>query len=77
MDVFHTLLDSELNDIESVIAALGKRFKPSDIEELRGLQFHHLVQGDESFEQFEQASAFNNSAGKCFLTSLGRTLTDC
>ena len=72
MDVFHTLLDSELNDIESVIAALGKCFKPSDIEELHGLQFYYLAQGDESIEQLGISiqqlgrKVFPNITGKDF-----------
>ena len=51
IDVFHMLPDSESKDIESAITALGKRFKPGDIAELRGLQFHHRTQGEESIEQ--------------------------
>ena len=51
IDVFHMLPDSESKDIESAITALGKRFKPGDIAELRGLQFHHWTQGEESIEQ--------------------------
>ena len=31
--------------------ALKKRFRPIAIEELRGCDFHHRVQGDESIEQ--------------------------
>ena len=51
IDVFHMLPDSDSKDIESAITALGKRFKPGDIVELRGLQFHHRTQGKESIEQ--------------------------
>ena len=47
-------------------------FKPSDIEELRRLQFHHLSQGDESIEQLGISvqqlgqKAFPNITGKDF-----------
>ena len=35
-----------------LLAALRKRFQPADIEELRGLDFHHRMQGDgETVEQ--------------------------
>ena len=30
---------------------MRKRFKPKDIEELRGLEFYHKMQGEESIEQ--------------------------
>ena len=50
LDVFHMLPDSESKDTEDAITALGMRFKPTDIEELCGLQFHHLSQGDESID---------------------------
>jgi len=35
---------SDIKNVESAIQALQKRFKPSDIEELRGLEFHHKTQ---------------------------------
>ena len=50
MDVFRMLPDTESNNIEGAIA-LGKRFKSKDIEELRGLEFHHKTQGDKSIDQ--------------------------
>ena len=41
----------ESSNIESAIAALNRQFKLSDIEELRGLEFHHKTQGYESIDQ--------------------------
>ena len=52
LDVFRMLPDGERNTIECAVTALEKRFKPADIEELRGLEFHHRAQGgNESIEQ--------------------------
>ena len=51
MAVFRMLPDAESNNVETAITALGERFKPRDIEELRGLEFHHKTQGDESIDQ--------------------------
>ena len=42
---------TEKEKLESAISALKKRFKPGGIEELRGLEFHHCTQGDETIEQ--------------------------
>ena len=50
-DVLHMLPSTKCSDVESAIRALGTRFKPRDIEELRGLEFHHKTQGDESIDQ--------------------------
>ena len=36
---------------EKVTEALRIRFKPVDIEELRGLEFHHHMQGSETIEE--------------------------
>ena len=46
LDVFRMLPDSEKSEVEVVIAALRKPFKPGGMEELRGLEFHHQTQGD-------------------------------
>lgn len=51
LDVFRMLPDSECDTIDNAIQALKKRFKPKYIEELRGLEFHHRTQGNESIEQ--------------------------
>ena len=50
-DVFRMLPSTECSDVESAIKALSNRFKPRDIEELRGLEFHHKTQGNESIDQ--------------------------
>ena len=42
-DVFRMLPGEDSSDFDKALAALRKRFKPSDIEELRGLEFHHRV----------------------------------
>ena len=44
-DVFRMLPEEDSKHFDKALAALRKRFKPSDIEELRGLEFHHRVQG--------------------------------
>ncbi len=41
-----------MGHFEDVVSALKKQFRPADIEELRGLEFHHHTQGDgEPIEQ--------------------------
>ena len=37
---------------DKAVAALEKSFKPKDIEELHGIKFYHLIQANESIEQF-------------------------
>ena len=72
LDVFRMLPDSEKSGVEVVVAALRKRFKPGGIEELRGLEFHHRTQGDETIEQLGLSiqqlgrKAFPSIAGKDF-----------
>ena len=51
LDVFRMLPASDIENVESAIEALRKRFKPRDIEELRGLEFHHKIQGSDTIEQ--------------------------
>jgi len=52
LDVFRMLPDHDCGSFEDVVSSLKKRFRPADIEELRGLEFHHRTQGDgESIEQ--------------------------
>jgi len=49
LDVFRMMPDSERETVDSAVTALKKRFKPADIEELRGLEFNYRAQGgDES-----------------------------
>ena len=72
LDVFRMLPDSDKSGVEVVVAALRKRFKPGGIEELRGLEFHHRTQGDETIEQLGLSiqqlgrKAFPSIAGKDF-----------
>ena len=51
LQVFRMLPEAERKSYDEAIKALKKRFCPVDIEELRGLEFHTRVQGDESIEQ--------------------------
>lgn len=48
LNVFRMLPDNDRKSVESATEALKKRLKPADIEELRGLEFHHR---SESIEQ--------------------------
>ena len=50
-DVFRILPDEDKNDFDKAVKALQKQIKPADIEELRGLEFHHLIQGEDTIEQ--------------------------
>ena len=45
------LPDSGCNTVGSTIAGLRKHFKPAHIEELGGLEFHHLTKGSQLIEQ--------------------------
>ena len=51
-EVFCMLPEEDRSDFDKAVSALRQRFKPVDIEELRGLKFHHKTQGGESVEQF-------------------------
>ncbi len=73
LDVFRMLPDDERKTMDSTLAALRKRFRPADIEELRGLDFHHRMQDDgETIEQLEISiqqlgrKAFPTITGKDF-----------
>ena len=37
----------------AAVSAMTKHFKPSDIEELSGIEFYRIVLGNESIEQLE------------------------
>ncbi len=50
-EVFRVLPGEEKNSFKMAMESMKKRFQPVDIEELRGLQFHHKMQGEESVEQ--------------------------
>ena len=49
--VFQLLTPEQRGDYKEAVAALKNRFKPVDIEELRGMEFHQLMQGEESVEK--------------------------
>ena len=51
LHVFRMLSIEERNDYAKAIGALKKRFKPVAIEELRGMEFHQLIQDAQSIEQ--------------------------
>ena len=50
--VLRALPDTDQNRYQKVVDALRVRFKAVDIEELRGMQFHHREQKDETIEDF-------------------------
>ena len=43
--------DNDRKSFDKVVAHLKKRFRPIDITELRGLEFHQKSQGEDSVEQ--------------------------
>ena len=47
---YHLLPDDVKVSYSATVEALRSRFKPVDIEELRGMEFHQLVQKDQSVE---------------------------
>ena len=49
--MFRLLSEDERSTYEKVVNALRKRFKPIDIEELRGMEFNQNMQQEESIEQ--------------------------
>jgi len=49
-EVFRMLPESDRDSLDRAVAAL-KRFKPVDIEELRGLEFHYHMQGSQMIKQ--------------------------
>ena len=51
LQVFRMLTPEERNDYAKAIGALQKRFKPVAIQELRGMEFHQLMQDSQSIEQ--------------------------
>ena len=68
--VFRMLPDADHSSYAKATAVLRSRFKSVDIEELRGLEFHHKVQGDESIEELRmQLQALGR---KAFPSSQGR-----
>ena len=51
LQVFRMLPDEERSTYNSAVQKLKKRFRPIDIEELKGIEFHQKIQADESIEQ--------------------------
>jgi hypothetical protein len=49
--MFRLLSEDERLSYDKAVLALRKRFKPIDIEELRGIEFNQKMQQDESIEQ--------------------------
>ena len=49
--IFRMLKEEERKSYSAAVAALKKRFRPIDIEELRGIEFHHKMQNAETIEQ--------------------------
>ena len=50
-EVFRMLPELDRASLDRAVTALKKRFKPVDIEELRGLEFHHHMQGSDTIKQ--------------------------
>ena len=70
LDVYRMLPDGEKKTIDLAILALRKRFQPGGIEELRGLEFHHLTQGSETIEQL--GLRIQQLGRKAFPTIIGK-----
>ena len=71
-EVFRSLPEDERSNYDKATQSLKKWFRTGDIEELRGLEFHHRTQGNESVEQLGidlqrlGRKAFPSSQGKEF-----------
>ena len=71
-DVFRMLPETERDTMAHAVAALKQRFRPVDIEELRGLEFHRHMQGTETIKQLGITiqrlgrKAFPSTTGKEF-----------
>lgn len=71
LEVFQMLPKQERSVFESAITALKRRFIPADIEELRGLEFHHRTQG--AMETIEKLGISIQQLGhKAFPTITGK-----
>ena len=71
-EVFRMLPEEDRSDFDKAVSALGQRFKPVDIEELRGLEFHHKTQGGESVEQL--GILLQQLGQKAFPSMMGKEL---
>ena len=71
-DVFRMLPETERDTMAHAVVALKQRFRPVDIKELRGLEFHRHMQGTETIKQLGITiqrlgrKAFPSTAGKEF-----------
>ena len=71
-EVFRSLPEDERSNYDKATQSLKKWFRTGDIEELRGLEFHHRTQGSETVEQLGidlqrlGRKAFPSSKGKEF-----------
>ena len=72
LKAYHTFVPADHDDYDRAVEALRKRFKLVDIEELRGHEFHHKMQGKETIEELGMElqmlgrKAFPSSHGKEF-----------
>ena len=55
-DVFRILPETERDSFSHAFSALKKIFRPVNIEELCGLEFHHHMQGSDTSKQLELQS---------------------
>ena len=69
---YRLLPDSVKASYSETVEALRKRFKPVDIEELRGIEFHQMVQGSQSVE--ELGLELQRVAKRAFPTIVGKDL---
>ena len=69
---YRLLPDSVKASYSETVEALRKRFKPVDIEELRGIEFHQMVQGSQSVE--ELGLELQHVAKRAFPTIVGKDL---
>ena len=70
LQVFRMLSPEEKSEYSKAVGALRKRFKPVAIEELRGMEFHQLMQDSQSIEQL--GIELQRLARKAFPGIMGR-----
>ena len=59
-EVLRMLPEADRTSYDRVVTTLRKRFKPLDIEELRGLEFHDLMQTKETVQQLGIETVFGS-----------------
>ena len=69
-EVFRSLPEDERSNYDKATKSLKKWFRMGDIEELRGLEFHHRMQGSETVEQL--GIDLQCLGRKAFLSSQGK-----